>query len=295
MGVDETKELGTEVLRDVSRSFYLTLRALPKSMRPAVSVGYLLARASDTIADCGGERVLRQALLDDFRLQLQGEPDPQFWQRAAAIADEAGLKEGERVLMRRLQEVFAWLSQLQGWEQVAVRKVATTITEGQSWDLARFPEGEVVSLESGEELLRYCYLVAGCVGEFWTEVGFGSSRRFGKLSLAEMSALGKSYGCGLQLVNILRDVAEDEGRGRDYLPEGRERWLSQAEEFLAEGLRYSSAVRGRRARFATVLPALLGIETLALLRASSEEELRSGVKVTRKVVRRCLRKALFFR
>ncbi|MCX7825074.1 MAG: squalene/phytoene synthase family protein, partial [Verrucomicrobiae bacterium] len=39
------------LLKEVSRSFYLTLRVLPGALRPAISLAYLLARASDTIAD----------------------------------------------------------------------------------------------------------------------------------------------------------------------------------------------------------------------------------------------------
>ena len=45
------RELLTELLRDVSRSFYLTLRVLPRPVRPQIGLAYLLARATDTIAD----------------------------------------------------------------------------------------------------------------------------------------------------------------------------------------------------------------------------------------------------
>ena len=40
-----------EILRRTSRSFYLTLRLLPRTMREEASLGYLLARATDTLAD----------------------------------------------------------------------------------------------------------------------------------------------------------------------------------------------------------------------------------------------------
>ena len=42
-----------ELLREVSRSFYLSLRVLPAEVRPQISLAYLLARASDTVADTG--------------------------------------------------------------------------------------------------------------------------------------------------------------------------------------------------------------------------------------------------
>ncbi len=44
-------EILTTLLRDVSRSFYLTLRVLPRAIRSPIGIAYLLARTSDTIAD----------------------------------------------------------------------------------------------------------------------------------------------------------------------------------------------------------------------------------------------------
>src|ERR1041385_2659752 len=44
-------ELLISLLKDVSRSFYLTLRILPKKIRPQIGLAYLLARTTDTIAD----------------------------------------------------------------------------------------------------------------------------------------------------------------------------------------------------------------------------------------------------
>jgi farnesyl-diphosphate farnesyltransferase len=41
----------TDLLKATSRSFYLTLRVLPAAVRPQISLAYLLARTTDTIAD----------------------------------------------------------------------------------------------------------------------------------------------------------------------------------------------------------------------------------------------------
>ena len=291
-------ELGKDVLRDVSRSFYLTLRALPSGMREATSVGYLLARASDTIADCGGEREARLQLLGDYRKMVAGEEVSGFFEAATAIAGEEGVKEGEQILMPRLEEVFCWWQSLPDHERKAVREVVTIITSGQVWDIERFAgsaAGEVVALTEVEEAEEYCYRVAGCVGEFWTEIGFGSDGEFANKPKDEMRVLGKRYGQGLQLVNILRDEGEDAARGRKYLPGPREQWLEKARGFLQDGLTYSRAVRGRRARMATVLPALIGLKTLDLLAQASHEEIAAGVKVDRKVVKNCLWRAFTFR
>lgn len=290
----EQAELGKEILRDVSRSFYLTLRALPAGMREATSVGYLLARASDTIADCGGPRLERQALLEDFRTLIVGGEIPGFFGQAAQVSHETGVKPGEAVLMGRLEDVFLWWQSLPPREREAVRDVVSTIVSGQLWDLERFPEGQVVTLDWAEEVEEYCYRVAGSVGEFWTEVGFGNDENFANKSQDDMKSLGRNYGKGLQLINILRDEAEDRKRGRCYLPGEREKWLARARGFLEDGLTYSRAVRGRRARMATVLPALIGLKTIALLEEASPEERAAGVKVGRSVVKRCLLAAMFY-
>ncbi len=294
MRKSQESDLGKAVLRDVSRSFYLTLRALPAEMREVTSVGYLLARASDTIADCGGPRGERLSLLQDFHALVVEREENDFFQRVAALAHEDGLKEGERILVSRLEEVFSWWRSLPQEEQAAVKEVVTTIISGQKWDLERFPEGEVVTLKNDAELEQYCYQVAGCVGEFWTEVGFLHDSHFANKPKEQMRQLGQNYGKGLQLINILRDQSEDEQRGRRYLPGPSSEWMEKAENYLQDGLSYASSVRGRRARLATVLPALLGLKTLELLESASTEELAAGVKIGRRVVKQCFWQAIWF-
>ena len=70
----ENDALLTTLLRDVSRSFYLTLRVLPAAVRPQIGLAYLLARTSDTIADT--EMVAlpkRLQALDGFRARVLGK------------------------------------------------------------------------------------------------------------------------------------------------------------------------------------------------------------------------------
>ena len=51
MSPGSTKSLGTEILRSVSRSFYLSIRFLPAQLREPITLAYLLARTTDTVAD----------------------------------------------------------------------------------------------------------------------------------------------------------------------------------------------------------------------------------------------------
>lgn len=280
-------DLSRKVLKDVSRSFYLSLRFLPKGFRAPTSVGYLLARASDTIADAGQLGVeMRRDLLSRFvEFITQGGK--------FEMPKVDGLPEGEEVLMSRLGDCVAALEQLPDWQQVSVRKVVGIITKGQCWDLERFAGEGVVSLDSDDELRIYTYQVAGCVGEFWTEIGVGVEQGFARASDDEMMRWGQAYGRSLQLINILRDVPEDRKNGRCYLPGvktreqsllERQRWIKEARKGLDQAERYAKSLNGRRIRFGTVLPAMIGRKTLSRLEVASWEDWEAGVKISRKEV-----------
>jgi farnesyl-diphosphate farnesyltransferase len=189
-----------------------------------------------------------------------------------------------------------------------VRVVLGKITRGQMLDLERFDNPqEIRALGTAADLDDYTYLVAGCVGEFWTRLCFRHIRQFASRTEDEMLALGKRYGMALQLVNVLRDAGADLQAGRCYFPENElnvihltpsqilsesERfqpiyrtWLEKAKTGLASGMEYSRAIKSRRVRAATVLPALIGARTLALLVEAGQEALRRTVKVPRREVR----------
>ncbi len=296
-GVKQEPGVTTGVLKEVSRSFYLSLRFLPKAFRAPVSLGYLLARASDTIADAGDWTVKeRRELLAAFVGWVNGG-------ERLAMPKAPGLSDGERVLLSRLDDCVSGLQELPEWQQESVRKVVGIITEGQGWDLDRFEGEGVVGLQSDEELRDYTYQVAGCVGGFWTEIGFGVDSRFARASREEMMAWGQAYGRSLQLINILRDVPEDWGNGRCYLPgvrnkgdlmAERQRWIAEARDGLEQAGRYAEALNGRRLRFATVLPALIGRETLARLEQADWNAWEARVKVSRRDVYRLMFKATRF-
>jgi farnesyl-diphosphate farnesyltransferase len=167
--------------------------------------------------------------------------------------------------------------------------------------------GGLAALGNAKELCDYTYLVAGCVGEFWTRVCFRKVQSFTARLEADMLDLGTNYGRGLQLVNILRDAASDLGAGRCYFPEDElraanlsasdlldapvaflpiySRWIAEARAGLDAGLEYSIAINPPRVRVATVLPAMIGVRTLSLIEESGLEALRTRVKVPRSEVR----------
>lgn len=275
------------LLRDVSRSFYLTMRWLPQPMRPAVAVGYLLARATDSVADTStAPTEQRRAVLALMRAAVAGRADADelerlFMQLSGALA-QAQPNPAEYRLLRRFGDCLEALGNLPEQERSLVCEVLDTITAGQTEDL----DAPLYTEES--DTLRYADAVAGCVGVFWTRLGYAAmGENFAAPAAQElMEQAGLRYGRGLQLINMLRDEEEDAARGRRYLA-GNKRvlWCDRAERYLCDGVDYARRLRTWKLRFATLLPALLGLQTLRLLRRRKGTE---HIKISRTAVYRTM-------
>lgn len=271
------------LLRDVSRSFYLTMRWLPQPMRPAVALGYLLARATDSVADTStAPAAQRRAVLALMRAAVTGRADAEelerlFMQLSGALA-QAQQNPAEYRLLRRFGDCLAALGSLPEAERTLVCGVLDTITAGQTEDL------DAPQYTDEADTLRYADAVAGCVGVFWTQLGYATMGELFAAPAAQalMEQAGLRYGRGLQLVNMLRDEEEDAARGRCYLAgDNRALWCDRAERYLYDGVDYARRLRTWKLRFATLLPALLGLRTLRLLRRRKGTE---RVKISRAAV-----------
>ena len=301
--------LQTALLRSVSRSFYLSIRFLPAQLREPIALAYLLARTTDTVADAA--QISRSVRMDTLKLlsdAIQGTASRDVV--GDLMASFVSLQENtsERQLLESVPECLDWLDRTEHADRNDIRVVLEKITCGQMLDLQRFDNPqEIRALGTAADLDEYTYLVAGCVGEVWTRLCFRRVRNFASRSEDEMLALGKRYGMALQLINVLRDAGSDLRAGRCYFPECElstahltpsqilsepERfqpiyrtWLEKAKAGLASGMEYSRAITNRRVRAATVLPALIGARTLALLNAAGPAALQRTVKISRQEVR----------
>ncbi|SDI17277.1 phytoene/squalene synthase family protein [Paraburkholderia phenazinium] len=284
------------LLKGVSRSFYLTLRILPAGMRDPIGLAYLLARAADTIADTSlipPEQ--RLELLLSLRAQVNGVPyEGAFLQRMSGEVAGQQMQSDEKVLLESLGPALAILAQLSDADHEAVRDIVSTLTEGMEFDLRTFPDersGRIVALQNLAELDRYTYLVAGCVGEFWTRMTYAHMPGTLKDAPETMLARGVRFGKALQMTNVLRDCSKDLRIGRCYLPVALlERFDLTAQDLLVPGnslraqpllfelvrlsldhfraaVEYTLAIPrfSVRLRLACLWPVLIGLETLVLL------------------------------
>ena len=186
------------------------------------------------------------------------------------------------------------------------------------FDLTHFPADRterIRALSTPAELDRYTYLVAGCVGEFWTDITMAHTYALQSWDRDRMVELGVRFGKALQMTNVLRDVPGDLRAGRCYLPRewldplglSPQDLLDPANSLVArpamcrgvemalghfeEAERYLMAVPRRcvRLRLATAWPLLMGLATLwELARNSGWLNPDSPAKVSRSWIYRMI-------
>jgi len=305
----------TTLLREVSRSFYFTLRVLPAAVRAPIGLAYLLARTTDTIADTellGVE--IRLEALERWRERIMGREGGglEFEPLAQSQASEA-----ERTMLRRGEEIIRLLDKGDGPDRERIRTVLDTIIGGQALDLQRFGAAnirQIIALQTDAELDDYTFRVAGCVGKFWTDMCLAHLFQMEPEAAKILVENGVRFGKGLQLVNILRDVPQDLRNGRCYLPATRlaeaglsasdllladtmksfrplyDSYLDRAEDHLTAGWAYTNSLprHQRRLRLACAWPILIGAATLRKLRVENALDAGRRIKISRSEVRRLM-------
>ena len=310
------------ILRNVSRSFDLSIRLLPSTLQAPVAIGYLLARATDTVADTAALDLNERRVLLNLMTQVIATPaqDTAQTQEISRLSQAFAAQQTdphERALMQALPQCLPLIQALDEADQASVRQVLGHITRGQQGDMTRFGPG-LNALNTQAELEDYTWCVAGSVGEFWTELCTRHLPGHAHLPQAEMMQIGREYGKGLQRLNILRDAGTDLAAGRCYFPiENLTRfgltpqqlaeaasenaahspatlksfeplfsdWLDHTQTQLAGGMRYATALKPLRLRLASALPALIGARTVALLRQTGPAALTQRIKMPRHEMR----------
>ena len=115
----------TDLLKAVSRSFYLTMRVLPGGVRPQIGLAYLLARTTDTMSDTELLPVeKRLQALDELRGRILGEraAPVAFSELAAAQPQQpGGGTNAERVLLERVEEIVVALQTFSAADQQRIQ------------------------------------------------------------------------------------------------------------------------------------------------------------------------------
>jgi len=308
------------ILEGTSRSFYLSLKELPRAIRPQVSLLYMLARTSDTIADseAGVPDELLEAL-ESYNEFSQGLTDrsPDL----VSIAESQGNK-SEASLLKKVEEIVSKIGDFSESDQTAIRLCLGIIIGGQILDLQRFSsdESSILSLEVDEELEDYTYRVAGSVGEFWTRMSLDhlfSLKEENKES--ELFEKGVRFGKALQMINILRDIPADLSLGRCYIPSRRlaehgltpqdlleppsmdvfrplyNEYLDLTDEYLTSAIQYIEMLPHSqfRLRGACMLPVIIGKRTVSMLRGRNVLDPSNRIKIDRSEINDAVKRVVF--
>jgi 15-cis-phytoene synthase len=200
------------ITRTAAKNFYYAFLVLPRRKREALCAVYAFMRRCDDITDESSltlqER--RQKLdtwLDALHRAQQGQPsdDPIL----LALTDA----------QRRYQIPAGLLDEL-------AHGTAMDVEETEASAQTTSAPGLTIQYKTFEDLRLYCYRVASVVGLVCIHV-------FGYRD-PEAEPLAESCGLAFQLTNIIRDVKEDAGMGRIYLPEeDLQKFSLSASELLA--------------------------------------------------------------
>ncbi len=184
MTIDEAYGHCWAVTSSQAKNFAYGIRLLPAPKRNAMAALYALARRIDDIGDGEDEPAAKVEQLDAVRADLRT-----LRTDAAAVAGDPVFAALAHASTRFPIPLEAFDELVDGCEQDSVGTTYKTI----------------------DEVVHYCRLVAGSVGRLSLGV-------FGARDMAAAVPLADDLGVALQLTNILRDVTEDRGRGRVYLP-----------------------------------------------------------------------------
>lgn len=223
--IDETTEqlsqlddynLQAALLEGVSRTFALTIPQLPSALYTAVANAYLLCRIVDTIEDeislTPDEKKYFCSLFID--IVKTGQHSGKFAEELAPLLSDKTIP-AEHSLIRLTPRVIAITHSLDHNQIQALACCVETMANG-------MPIYQAMDLHAGLKTLKdmdeYCYYVAGCVGEMLAKLFCHYSPEIAAHQ-EQLLKLSVSFGQGLQMTNILKDIWDDAERGVCWLPQ----------------------------------------------------------------------------
>lgn len=203
------------ILQGVSRTFALTIPQLPGPLREVVGNAYLLCRIADTIEDEHGleaadKRKLSERFIDVVAGRLSSAV---FANELAPLLTTSSLP-AEHDLVRNTPTVIRLTHSFRQAQRDSLERCVRIMSTG----MAEFAQSaSLQGLGDIGELNRYCYHVAGVVGELLTELFCDYSPSI-DARRGQLMALSVSFGQGLQMTNILKDIWDDREREACWLP-----------------------------------------------------------------------------
>jgi farnesyl-diphosphate farnesyltransferase len=208
-------ELQAYLLEGVSRTFALTIPQLPERLRKVVSNAYLLCRIVDTIEDEPALRAAQKRFFSDLFIKVvAGKRSAHIFSSELSPLLSASTLPLEHELIRYTPDVIGITLSFNPRQRAALEHCIEVMAKG----MVEFQENQDPhGLSDLPQLDRYCYHVAGIVGETLTKLFCDYSSEI-EIHEKKMMPLAVSFGQGLQMTNILKDMWDDRKRGACWLP-----------------------------------------------------------------------------
>ena len=204
------------ILQGVSRTFALTIPQLSKELVQVVGNAYLWCRMADTIED---DPQLALALKGHFSDQLSGlltsQESTDAWVTELQPHLHCDTAPAELDLIANSQRILRLFRAFSPAQQSIIQQCVATMVQGMMHYQAHQPHSGLPNMPAFND---YCYHVAGIVGEMLTLLYCDYSKGF-KDNKAQLMPLSVSFGQGLQMTNILKDIWQDQGREICWLPQ----------------------------------------------------------------------------
>ncbi len=207
------------MLPKVSRTFAPTIRMLPKGLNSIVTVAYLLCRVADTVEDSEDLAIdTKKELLNSY-ISIFKKDTRNPLQQFMTVIPHLPLNTPDEQLVYNLPRI---LNVFDSFSPIFKKHIGQWVVE-MSVGMHKYAQAAVLRkfsfLGTMRELDEYMYYVAGTVGYLLTELFSFYSTRITPPIKKKLNLLAESFGKGLQMVNIIRDMTTDLRRGQSYIPE----------------------------------------------------------------------------
>ncbi|GIO23314.1 squalene/phytoene synthase family protein [Oceanobacillus sp. J11TS1] len=254
-----------KVLKQTSRTFYIPIKLLNKTLRKTVGSAYLCMRAVDEIEDHEemDAEVKKHLLIETSRLLKEDVFPREAYQQLVAPHEN----ELPEVTLR----LADWIDFCPEAIQQKVKESTSEMAEG----MAKWVEKEW-NVETKEDLDEYTYYVAGLVGVMLSDIWdwYDGTKTDRDLAIG--------YGRGLQAVNILRNMDEDAERGVGFFPNdwSTKEMFAYAEANLQKADEYMTQISTKNILLFCRIPLALAHKTLNALKDGKEKMSRDEVEET---------------
>lgn len=301
------------ILQGVSRTFALTIPQLPDPLFRVVSNGYLLCRIADTVEDDKEMPLEKKRLFADRFIQVvKGEETAELFSKELRPLLSSSASVDELDLIENTPAVIRITHSFNPNQRAALERCIRIMADG----MAKYQESDVrYGLKDMSDMDSYCYYVAGVVGEMLTEIYCDYSPEI-EQRRQELMPLAVSFGQGLQMTNILKDIWDDQERHMCWLPrevfsrygadlhnlspdniteefqEALGYLIGIAHSHLANALRYTLLIPAHETGIRRFCLWALGMAVLTLRKIDRRRDYTSGQQV--KISRRSVKATIFF-